>query len=164
MYAGSCPRRETRPTWLSRPIGQAVPFFLPIVLTLILLPLIAFASPPDPSWIAGVYDGADGDDIVTFVYETSGSDGGVLSHMPPLPWLTETLFEGIVHRLSGGQSAEGSRSPPTIVPFRIFNSSTDYMLTTSPSLTPVTRIHRQALSVRTELALIGTSACPPELI
>jgi len=39
-------------------------------MALILLPVIAFASPPDPSWIAGIYDGADGDDVVTFVYET----------------------------------------------------------------------------------------------
>jgi hypothetical protein len=31
------------------------------------LPALAFASPPDPSWIAGVYDGADYDDVVVLV-------------------------------------------------------------------------------------------------
>lgn len=35
-----------------------------------LLPL-AYASPPDPSWIRGVYDGADFDDVVVLL--TSGS-------------------------------------------------------------------------------------------
>ena len=50
----------------------AISISLPIVLALILLPVIAFAIPVDPSWIAGVYDDADGDDIVSLVYETAG--------------------------------------------------------------------------------------------
>jgi hypothetical protein len=33
----------------------------------ILLVPLAFASPPDPSWIAGVYDGGDSDDVVTLI-------------------------------------------------------------------------------------------------
>jgi hypothetical protein len=46
---------------------RALSPFLPIIVALILLPAVAFASPPDPSWIAGIYDGADGDDIVSLV-------------------------------------------------------------------------------------------------
>src|SRR5262249_3835035 len=49
--------------------------FFSIIVALILIAPIAFASPPDPSWIAGVYDGADGDDVVTLVYETAGIEG-----------------------------------------------------------------------------------------
>src|SRR5262245_7754102 len=46
------------------------PSVLLIVLVLIapaLILVIAYASPPDPSWIPGVYDDADYDDVVTLV-------------------------------------------------------------------------------------------------
>jgi len=49
--------------------------FFSIIAALILIAPIAFASPPDPSWIAGIYDDADGDDVVTLVYETAGIEG-----------------------------------------------------------------------------------------
>src|SRR5262249_11733519 len=68
---------------------MAIP--LPILLTLILLPPIAFASPPDPSWIVGFYDGADGDDVVNLVYESSASNSAAPSHTRPLPWLLVSL-------------------------------------------------------------------------
>ena len=31
------------------------------------LPVLAYASPPDPSWISGIWNGADGDDVVALV-------------------------------------------------------------------------------------------------
>ena len=39
------------------------------------LPVLAHASPPDPSWIPGVYDDADFDDVVTRVVSGTGSVG-----------------------------------------------------------------------------------------
>jgi hypothetical protein len=39
------------------------------------LPVLAHASPPDPSWIPGVYDDADFDDVVTRVVSGTGSLG-----------------------------------------------------------------------------------------
>ena len=36
------------------------------------LPALGWASPPDPSWIAGIYDEADGDDIAALVSSASG--------------------------------------------------------------------------------------------
>jgi hypothetical protein len=43
------------------------------------LPVLAHASPPDPSWIPGVYDDADFDDVVTRVVSGTGSVGpGIL--------------------------------------------------------------------------------------
>jgi len=42
-----------------------------LVALVIALAPIAWASPPDPTWISGVYDGADFDDVVTYL--TSGS-------------------------------------------------------------------------------------------
>jgi len=43
-------------------------------LHLVLLALVplAYASPPDPLWIAGIYDAADYDDVITIA---SGIDG-----------------------------------------------------------------------------------------
>ena len=32
-----------------------------------MLPVLAYASPPDPSWISGIWNGADGDDVVALV-------------------------------------------------------------------------------------------------
>ena len=53
---------------------------LAIVLTLAaMLPALAHATPPDASWISGVYDDADFDDIVVQI--TSGT-GDVPSGLP----------------------------------------------------------------------------------
>ncbi len=48
-----------------------------VVLILVLFPM-AWASPTDPSWIKGIYDDADFDDVVTYL--TSGMTG-----IPGLP-------------------------------------------------------------------------------
>src|SRR5262249_19322078 len=87
-----------------------------LLVALILIAPIAVASPPDPSWIAGIYDGADGDDVVTLVYDTPGSTAAPPTHVPPLPGLTETSFASIVPRLPGGQCTRGPRSPPLPLP------------------------------------------------
>src|SRR5215510_7940542 len=98
MHRDSCPQHQMQSSkrWTSR--GRAVYTVLLVVMTLVLLPAIAFATPPDPWWIAGIYDGGDGDDIVTLVYETSGSNVAALSQTPPLLSLTEASFASIVHR------------------------------------------------------------------
>jgi len=46
------------------------------------LPALAQASPPDPSWIPGIYDDADFDDVVTRVVSGTGSVGpGILDQL-----------------------------------------------------------------------------------
>lgn len=40
---------------------------------LVLLPIATAASQPDPTWIEGIYDLADGDDVVTLVNQTAAS-------------------------------------------------------------------------------------------
>ena len=58
------------------------PVVLPAVLILTALALLltlAYASPPDPSWIPGVYDDADYDDVVTLVMSVTGN---VVSAIP----------------------------------------------------------------------------------
>jgi len=86
--------------------------FLPVIVTLVLLPLIAFASAPDPTWITGIYDGVDGDDIVTMVDDIAGLD---LELPSALPQLHCSFHQGLVSRseISSAFSSEpASRGPP----------------------------------------------------
>ena len=96
MRSGSCPQQLRAPTEPSRSTWRAISTSLPIVAALILLPAIAFANPPDSSWIAGIYDGADSDDIVTRVYETVAINTAVLTDIAPLPGVSDISLESIV--------------------------------------------------------------------
>jgi hypothetical protein len=44
---------------------------LVVLCPLVGLVTLAYASPPDPSWVEGIYDDADFDDIIVFI--TSGA-------------------------------------------------------------------------------------------
>src|SRR5215469_3676461 len=100
MRSGSCPRQQTPLPEPSRSMWRAILTLLPIALAIILLPAIAFASPPDPSWVAGIYDGADGDDIVSLVYDTAGVEVVPLGSVLPLLGSSTVLpvsSPGIIH-------------------------------------------------------------------
>jgi hypothetical protein len=49
-----------------------------ILLGVVALTPLAYASPPDPSWIRGLYDGGDFDDVVVLL--TSGT--GIVEPFP----------------------------------------------------------------------------------
>src|SRR5215813_281649 len=92
--------------------------FLSIVVTLILIAPIAFASPPDPSWIAGIYDGADGDDVVALVYETAGVEAVSLGSILPLPRASNISLAsgpGAVHGFPLHQFTRGPPSPSILI-------------------------------------------------
>src|SRR5262249_50075828 len=61
-----------------------------LVALVLLLPVcsltgLAYASPPDPSWIRGVYDGADYDDVVILITSAAGTAPPlVLAALQPL--------------------------------------------------------------------------------
>jgi len=113
MRSGSCQQRHTPPPELSLSVRRVIIASLAIVVALILLPAIAFASPPDQLWIAGIYDGADGDDIVTLVYETAGVEAASTRLVPLLPRSSEILLvsgPSTIHALPACQS---TRAPPT---------------------------------------------------
>jgi len=104
---------------------QAISISLPIVLALILLPVIAFAVPVDPSWIAGVYDDADGDDIVSLVYETSAANMALRANLGPLPCLLKMSLEDIGRNVPDRYVTRGPRSPPVLCSLEftpVFNS------------------------------------------
>jgi hypothetical protein len=76
------------------------------------LPAMAHASPPDPIWVAGVYDDGDQDDLIALAAWATGAIGASLDvHLTLLP------VEGLP-AVAGRASAVGapcpvrSRAPP----------------------------------------------------
>src|SRR5438093_7589344 len=67
---------------------------LAVIISVLTLTPASYASPPDPSWISGLYDNADYDDVVVLIAEHIG------------------VIEPGVSALSGGP-AIGRRQPAT---------------------------------------------------
>lgn len=59
--------RETEATMI---LGRSVAGI--VVSVLLVLRAMAFASPPDPSWVAGFWDDGDYDDVVILITATAG--------------------------------------------------------------------------------------------
>jgi hypothetical protein len=151
MRSGSCPQQLRPPTEPSRSMWRAISTSLPIVAALILLPAIAFANPPDSSWIAGIYDGADSEDIVTRVYETVAINTAVLRHIAPLPGVSDISLGSIVgraicaalplnvalrtasdfHDFPDGCFTRGPRAPP-----HLYSPASDHVFDSLPDYTP----------------------------
>ena len=142
MRDSSCPRQQTPPIVVCRSKNHVSSILLPVVLGLIVLPAIAFASPPDPSWIAGIYDGADGDEIVNLIYETSAAGAAVSSYIRPRPAIPGILIERITPRLPGSRLAQEPRAPPAVawkVSVHGFTFHACSTLTASHTKLPLTR-------------------------
>src|SRR2546426_12786784 len=50
-----------------------------LVDVLVSVTALAYTSPPDPSWIGGIYDGGDFDDVVVFIVSTAALGEPVVS-------------------------------------------------------------------------------------
>jgi len=76
---------------VSRVLLVALVLIIPATLVLIIpatLPALAYATPPDPSWIDGIYDDddADHDDVVVLVTSGTGTVGpAILADLQPIP-------------------------------------------------------------------------------
>ena len=78
------------------------------------LPGLAYATLPDPSWIRGIYDDADYDDVVTLVTSVAGDVPVVIvADSPPIRSLVATL-PPLVERVTIALAASPSRprAPP----------------------------------------------------
>ncbi|HEY7250935.1 MAG TPA: hypothetical protein VIG37_10595 [Methylomirabilota bacterium] len=61
------------------------PLLAVVLTTAIALPALAHASPPDSTWIAGVYDDADYDDVIVRVTSATGDvASGASADLRPL--------------------------------------------------------------------------------
>jgi hypothetical protein len=82
-------------------IGLRVTLVASLGMLVGVLPALAYGSPPDPSWIQGVYDDADYDDVVTLAISTNGNfapgGGAALLPVDPVVWTPLELPETIAH-------------------------------------------------------------------
>ena len=67
---------------------------LTVALAAVLRPL-AQASPADPLWIAGFYDNADFDDVVSLLAAYSGVNTAGLAFQRPVPRIPEAVVEDL---------------------------------------------------------------------
>ena len=90
----------------------ALPFVL--LICLVVIPLLAYAGPPDPTWISGIYDNADYDDVVGLVTDGTGaSNSQWLARVPEGPVKCAMLL-GLGRVPSLMVCVEMTRGPPPI--------------------------------------------------
>jgi hypothetical protein len=78
-----------------------------------LIPL-AYASPPDPTWIAGIYDDADHDDVVTLIVGYTGTRSPAEAHVRPSLLTRASCPDGDEPIVSAAPLSSGRvRAPPT---------------------------------------------------
>lgn len=77
------------------------------------LPVLAHASPPDPSWIPGVYDDADFDDVARVVSGTGSVTPGALDALGFIPRRAECLGHAVETAPDSlARDAARCRAPP----------------------------------------------------
>ena len=103
-----------------------------VVAAVMLVPAIAFASSPDPFWLEGVYDDADGDDLLSLVDDTVATEAGCLPHTSPPPHFYKAAFTLQPSMTSSHAANRFTRGPP----LRLV-----YMLTRSPLPLPCQPLH-----------------------
>jgi hypothetical protein len=74
---------------------------------------LCYASPIDQSWLAGLYDGGDYDDVVTFVTQAAGLTWGSVTFLLRVPYVK--LLSRLRRRCAHGQSmlVPDGRAPPS---------------------------------------------------
>jgi len=85
-----------------------------LLLAPVALPGLAHASPPDPTWIQGIYDDADGDDVVTLIASGTGHAAAAAPTDPPFIARLVARLTPTPERRSLGlwASAAPPRAPP----------------------------------------------------
>ena len=103
-----------------------------LVNALIVLPSAGLAGPPDPTWIDGIYDGADWDDIVSDVVSLvtdtfASTDLASYELKPPRPSFTSMLMRGIrTHEVSF--LLKPFRGPPLHVLLQLFDFTANFLI------------------------------------
>ena|SRR5215471_626752 len=69
-------------------------------------------QPSDPSWVAGIYDGADGDDVVSLIYDTAGVEAVPLGSVLPLRGSFTVLPVSSPGAIHGFPLHQFTRGPP----------------------------------------------------
>ena len=98
-----------------RPLSRTLIVLL-ILAAQSLLPALSHANLPDPTWIPGIYDDADDDNLILFLSSAGGSaapaDPGDLGPPPPIAGMLDHSREGVPLTLPA--SALRPRAPPAL--------------------------------------------------
>src|SRR5215469_13781154 len=80
------------------------------------LSVLAYASPPDPSWVRGVYDDADFDDVICLILANTGlvGDHASVEGCPDFVLLRAELPPDDLSVAHFSLSSVQPRAPPTI--------------------------------------------------
>lgn len=96
----------------SRPVSRRFVAMLLVAGLITIVPL-AHGSPPDPTWIAGLYDDADHDDAVLAITDASGvpaTDGVVVARARPSR--PRATFASATRPYTGSRLSPVDRAPP----------------------------------------------------
>ena len=80
------------------------------------LGVLAYASPPDPDWISGLWDNGDYDDIILLVTSGVGiTDSHAIEHGRPIVFVSELVstIDDAPHAARPGLAAS-TRAPPAV--------------------------------------------------
>lgn len=90
---------------------------LTILTVLLSLRTLAFASPPDPVWIAGIYDGKDGDDVIARIAARAGANSAVTRLLLPAACPDPLVAPGPAdyHHRPAAAQARGPPGPPGVI-------------------------------------------------
>src|SRR5262249_61947102 len=103
------PRRYMPTSHSARP--RLFPLLL-VVAAVILVPAIAFASSLDPSWLEGVCNDADGDDLLSLIDDIVATEAACLPRMSPPPHFYKTAFTLRPNMTSSHAANRFTRWPP----------------------------------------------------
>jgi hypothetical protein len=96
-----------RPTALTLTVAAGV-----VATALLLLPIFAFGRPPDPVWLPGFYDGADGDDVVTLVTGSAATREGHVAQLSPPSISADVVLPRAAQGDAGIPALGPPRGPP----------------------------------------------------
>jgi len=79
------------------------------------LSVLAYASPPDPSWVRGVYDDADFDDVICLILANTGlvDDHASVEGRPDFVLLGAEVPPDDLSVVPDARGSSPSRAPPT---------------------------------------------------
>jgi len=80
------------------------------------LSVLAYASPPDPSWVRGIYDDADFDDVVCLIIADAGlfDDAAVVEGRPDFVLVGAEVPPDDRSVAPFSSSSSQPRAPPTL--------------------------------------------------
>jgi len=95
-------------------MNRCVGLSILVVLTVAALTPLAYATPPDQTWIAGLYDNADYDDVVALVTSTASVENTPPQHRFELPHVVVATFSAHSSPRVASPSLPffGPRAPP----------------------------------------------------